>query len=199
MSRESSGPGPLLAALGSGGALLSLWAPWYSFHIPQALLNRVDALAGQAGVLGPFIQQVTQEARVVGPMHVNAWTAFHQIDIVIALASAIAAIFALLALTGRGTGTGHLTTLAGALVVALAVYRIVDLPGPSELLHVMWGAYAAVACGALALAGGIVTARADERDDRWPDAAPTRAPSRTPSPAADPSWAEGGSVAPPAA
>jgi hypothetical protein len=195
MSRESSSPGPLLATLGASGALLSLWAPWYSFHIPQALLNRADALAGQAGVRGPFIQQVTQAARVVGPLHVNAWTAFHQIDVVIAVASAVAAIFALLALTGRGTGTGHLTALAGALVVALTVYRIIDLPGPSELLHVMWGAYAAVACGALAIVGGVLTVRAEERDDRWPASAPTW----TPSSAADASWAEGGSVPPPTA
>ncbi len=193
MARESQSPGPLLAALGAGGALLSLWAPWYSFRIPQELLNRADALAGQAGFLGPFIHQVTQAARVVGPLHVTAWDAFRQIDIAVAVVSSVATILALLALTGRGTGAGRLTALAGSLVVVLAGYRVVHPPGPSGLLHVMWGAYAALACGVLTIVGGMLTARADERDERWPN----RADPRSQAALADPSWAERGSVPPP--
>ena len=104
MSRDSQTPGPFLAALGAGGALLSLWAPWYSFQIPQELLNRAAALAGQFGILGPAIQQYTLQARAMGPYHLTAWDVFHQIDVILAVVAAVAASFALLAFTGRGTG-----------------------------------------------------------------------------------------------
>jgi hypothetical protein len=193
MARESQSPGPLLASLGAGGALLSLWAPWYSFRIPQSVLNGADALAGQAGVLGPFIKQVTQAARVVGPLHLTAWDVFRQADVLLAVVAGVAVIFALLALTGRGTGTGRLIALGGGAIVVVAGYRVISPPGPSGLLHLMWGAYAAVACGVLAIVGGVLTARADERDEPWG----AQSGQWVEMPAADPSWAERGSVPPP--
>ena len=152
-----------MPTLGAGGALLSLWAPWYSFQIPQELLNRAAAVAGQFGILGPAIQQYTQEARAMGPYHLTAWDVFHQIDVILAVVAAVAASFALLALTGRGTGTGKLVALAGLIVVLLAGYRVIDPPGPAGLLHVIWGAYAALACGVVTILGGLLTARAEDR------------------------------------
>jgi len=194
MSRDSQSPGPLLATLGAGGALLSLWAPWYSFQIPQELLNRAAAMAGQFGILGPAIQQYTQQARAMGPYHLTAWDVFHQIDVILAVVAAVAAIFALLAFTGRGTGTGKLVGLAGLIVVLLAGYRVIAPPGPEGLLHVMWGAYATLACGVVAILGGVLTARADEREDEW-----TPAASWPQEPVADAAWVEAGSVPPPTA
>ena len=194
MSRDSQSPGPLLATLGAGGALLSLWAPWYSFQIPQELLNRAAAMAGQFGILSPAIQQYTQQARAMGPYHLTAWDVFHQIDVILAVVAAVAAIFALLAFTGRGTGTGKLVGLAGLIVVLLAGYRVIAPPGPEGLLHVMWGAYATLACGVVAILGGVLTARADEREDEW-----TPAASWPQEPVADAAWVEAGSVPPPAA
>ena len=194
MSRDSQSPGPLLATLGAVGALLSLWAPWYSFQIPQELLNRAAAMAGQFGILGPAIQQYTQQARAMGPYHLTAWDVFHQIDVILAVVAAVAAIFALLAFTGRGTGTGKLVALAGVIVVLLAGYRVINPPGPHGLLHVMWGAYTTLACGVLAIVGGFLTARAEEREEQW-----TPAASWPQEPIADPSWAEAGSVPPPTA
>ncbi len=194
MSRDSQSPGPLLATLGAGGALLSLWAPWYSFRIPQELLNRAAAVAGQFGILGPAIQQYALQARAMGPYHLNAWDVFHQIDVILAVVAAVAAIFALLAFTGRGTGTGKLVALAGVIIVLLAGFRIVDPPGPDGLLHVMWGAYATLACGVVAILGGLLTARDDEREEQW-----TPAASWPQEPAADAAWVEAGSVPPPTA
>ena len=98
MSRDSQTPGPLLATLGAGGALLSLWAPWYSFQIPQELLDLAAAAAGKFGILGPAIQQYTLQARAMGPYHLTAWDVFHQIDVMLAVVATVAAIFALLAL-----------------------------------------------------------------------------------------------------
>jgi hypothetical protein len=193
MSRDSQTPGPLLATLGAGGALLSLWAPWYSFQIPQELLNRAAAVAGQFGILGPAIQQYTLEARAMGPFHLTAWDVFHQIDVIVAVVAAVAAIFAVLAFTGRGTGTGKLIALAGAIVVLLAGYRIISPPGPDGLLHVMWGAYATLACGAVALIGGLLTADSDEREEQW-----TPAAAWSQGPAPDASWGDASSVPPPA-
>ena len=192
MSRDSQTPAPFLATLGAGGALLSLWAPWYSFQIPQELLNRAAAVAGQFGILGPAIQQYTLQARAMGPYHLSAWDVFHQIDVILAIVAAVAASFALLALTGRGTGTGKLVALAGVIVVLLVGYRVIDPPGPAGLLHVIWGAYAALACGAVMILGGLLTARAEEREEQW-----TPTASWAPEPAADAAWAEAGSVPPP--
>ncbi len=192
MSRDSQTPGPLLATLGAGGALLSLWAPWYSFQVPQELLDRAAAVAGKFGILGPAIQQYTQQARAMGPYHLTAWDVLHQIDVMLAVVASVAGIFALLAFTGRGTGTGRLVALGGVIVVLLAGYRVIRPPGPDGLLHVMWGAYSTLACGVVAILGGFLTARAEEREDHW-----TPAATWSPRPAADSAWPDTGSVPPP--
>lgn len=159
--------GYLLAAVGSGGALLSLWAPWYQFHIPQAVLDRAQALAGQFGVLGQFIKGYAQAAQALGPIHLTAWDVFKQIDVVLAVAASIGAIFAVLALSGRGRGVGQLIAVAGAIVALVAGYRVVSLPGPSEILNVMYGAYVAIACGVLMVVGGLLAMNAEQREDEW--------------------------------
>lgn len=193
MAREGQTRGPALAALGAGAALLSLWAPWYAFQLTPTIINSVNSVAPQLGILGPYVQQATQEARIIGPIDVSAWDVFEKIDIVIAIVATLALILSLLALTGRARGTGKIVAAGGAIVVAVAVFRIVDLPLKYGVLHVKWGAYGAVAAGILAVVGGVLTAHADNSEE--PDWA--GAGVWTQVPAGEPAWAEGGSVPPP--
>jgi hypothetical protein len=66
---------------------------------------------------------------------------------------------------GAAPGAGRPIALASGAIVAIAGYRVVNPPGPSGLLHLMWGTWVAVACGVPAIVGGMLTAHADERDD----------------------------------
>src|SRR5207248_8358161 len=69
-------------ALASLGLAISLWLPWYSFKLPDALINQAVALSQQFGALGPIVRQGAEIARNLGPIHLTAWQVFQQMDIV---------------------------------------------------------------------------------------------------------------------
>jgi hypothetical protein len=145
-----------VAASGAGLLLISLWLHWYSLHIPGAMLDRAEQLSGQLGILGPYVNQAAELLRHTGAIHGNAWQAFAQIDVILAILAAVTGIVALLMLTGRATGTGAAVACGGVAAIALTAYRIASPPGPDGLLHPQIGAYAALAAGAAIVVGGLL-------------------------------------------
>ncbi|MGZ4173533.1 MAG: hypothetical protein ACXVQR_03545 [Solirubrobacteraceae bacterium] len=187
-----------LAALGSGGLLASLWLPWYTFRIPAAAINQAEQIGQQYGALGPLIRQAAEIARSLGPQHVTAWQVMHQADIFIAIAAAVAGCLALLVISGRAIGDGRLIATAGAVGLLVAAYRTFVPPGPSSLLHPAWGAWLAVASGALVVATGLLGAAAADEPEWTPPPLPSWGQAESP-PEPPVGRTTSGSVAPPGA
>jgi hypothetical protein len=104
----------LIAALGSGGLVLSLWLPWYPFRIPDSVIQDAQQLSGQFGSFGPLIQQGAQLARALGTLHVNAWQVLDNLPVILVIAGVVAGGLAGLAASGRASGTSKVIVSAGA-------------------------------------------------------------------------------------
>jgi hypothetical protein len=143
-----------LAAVGALALLVALWLPWYSFQIPGWAIDRADALANNAGALGPLLHETATVARNLGVIHFTAWQALSQIDVALAGAASVAGVVSLLALSGRASGVQPVVLLAGLLGLVLSAYRVIAPPGPSELLHPAYGAYLALAAAVAVTVGG---------------------------------------------
>jgi hypothetical protein len=127
-------PGELLAAAGGVVLLASMFLDWYG------PVGRTDG--------------------------VTAWQAFTVADVLIAIVAlfAIALAVAQVALRGPAlpVALGVITsavTIAGVIVV---VFRLIDQPGPNNLVELRAGAWIGLA-GALAAAAGAWLAMGDER------------------------------------
>ena len=149
----------ILATLGSGLLLVSLWLQWFSFRIPAAAISQAQDIARQIGVRGQYVDAFGEVARNVGTLHVDAWQAFARIDVALAICGSLAALLAGLTITGRASGGGRILAWAGGLAAALCLYRIVSPPGPSGVLHVALGAYLALAAALALVAGGTLLDR----------------------------------------
>jgi hypothetical protein len=135
-------PGDWVAGLGGAVLLVSLFLPWYD-------VKGVDR-------------------------HLTGWQAFSVIDVILA----IAAILGLaVAVTGAFRHTpavpvamAVLGVPVGALAVLLVLVRVLDPPGPNELLDLAVGSGVALV-GALAVAAGSWLSMADERNRGVPEVA----------------------------
>jgi hypothetical protein len=190
MPRERPILGYAVAAAAAAGLLGSLWAPWYHFQIPEAALNSAVQSAQQFGILGPIVSQGASLLRELGPLPVTAWQAFTFTPAVLLVVGVVAGGLALLTLTERAVGVGGMIAGAGACGVAMAGYRVVDRPGPSEFVHPAWGLYLALGCAGAVLVGGLIARAAED----WGATIPARASEEVPGPSA--SWTAS-SVAPP--
>jgi hypothetical protein len=122
----------------------SLWAPWYAIDFTPAARDAAGAQAGRLpGALGDFARQIL----TLLPTHIEAtaWQVFDKADVVL-FACAIVAVMA--ALIDRMDVAG----IAGAAAAGTIVLQMADLPGPSELVSLKWGAWLGLAA-ALAIAG----------------------------------------------
>jgi hypothetical protein len=179
----------LLAASGAAGLLISLWLHWYAFTIPTAAIDQAEQMAGQFGALAPLIHQSAVIARNLGELHLTAWQALQQIDIVLA---GLAGVAGAVALMSAATRAGAAVALAGVAALGLCGYRTIVPPGPSGLLHPATGAYLALACCMAIILGGFLLGDREAAPSA-PSWEPETASSETP-----PSlWSTTGSVAPP--
>jgi hypothetical protein len=138
-------PGDWLAGLGGLALLVSLFLPWYS---------------------------VTGVGR-----DLTGWQSFAVIDVLLALAAlvgiALAVSTALRRTPAVPVALGVIGGPVGALATLLVLIRLLDPPGPNELLDPGAGVWIALA-GALALAAGAWWSLGDERNRGVP-AAPVEA------------------------
>jgi hypothetical protein len=76
---------------------------------------------------------------------VNAWKAFDFIDLVLFVTAIVAIGAAVLAASGRSVAlpvaASVVVTVLGIVVVLLVLYRIVNQPGPNDVVDVKFGAY----------------------------------------------------------
>src|SRR3954468_2062437 len=96
---------------------------------------------------------------------VNAWKAFDFIDILLFVTALVAIGAAVLAASGRSVAlpvaASVVVTVLGIIVTLLVLYRIVNQPGPNDVVDVKFGAYLGfLIC--LGIAGGGLPAMADE-------------------------------------
>ena len=160
--------GYLLAALGAIGLIVSLWRPWYSFRIPQAVLDEATQSAQQLGALGPLMRQSADLLSNFGPLHVTAWQVYTVTPAVLLGVGVIAGGLSLLTFTGRAAGGGRLLVWVGVVGIALTLYRFVARPDQGAgFLHPASGMYFALIAAACIVGGGLI-AVAGERDGHQP-------------------------------
>src|SRR3954468_1739976 len=76
---------------------------------------------------------------------VNAWKAFDFIDLVLFVTAVVAIGAAVLAASGRSVAlpvaASVVVTVLGIIVALLVLYRIINQPGPNDVVDVKFGAY----------------------------------------------------------
>jgi hypothetical protein len=114
----------------------------------------------------------------------SAWEALDVLDVVLVLIGLLAIALAVLQATRDSpalpVGAGVLTVVFGALAVLLVAYRLINQPGPNELIEVRAGAWVGLAAAIAIAAGGFESLR-DERVRGLP---PGPEPERRPAPRA---------------
>lgn len=185
----------LLGSLMLGG---SLWMSWYRLEIPERVLDQLGQASNQFGAFGGFLRAGVEQLKARGPLEVTAWQAFDGLDAVFLCLALAAAAIALLELSGHrllaAVDDGTALMLLGVVACALVGYRMVDRPGPSEVMALATGSYVALAGSAAILAGGVLS-RGFSTARATPDAfAAPVAPVAGSAPSA---WQPDGSVPPP--
>jgi hypothetical protein len=167
------GIGYVLALIGSAGLIAALFRPWYSLHIPPELFQ---AAVGQAQQLGVDPQKFGQAAALVAqqlqahPPTVDAWQAFHYVDVALACICAAVGALTLARCFIAGAAVPGLPSIVSALglgAAALVAFRIVERPGSGDarfashaLVHLESGAWLALVAAALMAIGGRLAAPA---------------------------------------
>jgi hypothetical protein len=134
---------------------------------------------------------------------VNAWKAFDFIDLVLFVTAVVAIGAAVLAASGRSVAlpvaASVVVTVLGIVVALLVLYRILNQPGPNDVVDVKFGAYLGfLVCLGIAVGGFLSmadegTSLGDAARSATAGAAATPAqpaPPPTPPPAAPPSAGE---------
>ena len=114
----------------------------------------------------------------------TAWGAFSVVDVLLALVALLGIALALSEVVGRGpalpVGLAVITTTLGLAATLLVLYRILNQPGPNDLISVEPGAY----LGFLATLGVFLGAWLSLSDERpRPVDPPPPEPQRRPTPA----------------
>jgi len=152
--------GEILAGASGGVLLASMFLDWYSVS--------ADAALGADG-------------QVRG---VSAWGAFTVVDVFLALVALLGIALALSQVVGRGpalpVALGVISTTLALAGTVLLLYRILNQPGPNEVIGVSMGAWVGLAACLGVFAGGWL-ALSDERP-RPVDPVPPE-PRRRPTPA----------------
>jgi len=97
---------------------------------------------------------------------VTGFESFTAIDVLLVLSAAVGLALAILQATQEGPALplafGVLTVTAGGIATLLALYRVIDEPGPDEFIDVRLGAWLGLVATAALTAGGWLSI-ADER------------------------------------
>ena len=153
--------GELVSGAAGVVLLVSMFLDWYSVS-PRVLFGAMD-----------------EQFRSV-----DAWAAFSVVDVLIALVALLGIALALSQAIGRGpalpVALGVITTTLALAGTLLVLYRILNQPGPNDLISVEAGAYV----GLLASLGVFLGAWLSLSDERpRPVDPPPPEPQRRPTPA----------------
>ena len=166
-----------LALIGAVGLIVTLWQPWYSFQIPQSLLDQATQNAQQFGVLGPLIQRGAALISSLGPLHVTAWQVYTFTPSVLLCVGVIGGGLSLLTVTGRAAGGSRFVAGAGLIGIAFILYRF--FVRQTDLLHPAWGMYVGLLAAACIMAGGMIATPRERSEYQpltpWQPADPTAA------------------------
>jgi len=135
--------GELIAGIAGVLLLIVMFFAWY----------------GVGGSIGEFAEAAGVDTDV------NAWQAFDFVDLLLFITAIVAIAAAALAASGRSVAlpvaASVVVTILGILVTLLVLYRIVNQPGPNDVVDVKFGAYLGfLIC--LGIAAGGFMAMADE-------------------------------------
>jgi hypothetical protein len=136
--------GQAIAALGGVVLFVSLFLDWYSLD---------------AGELGPVLGGIDLSA--------SGWEAFSWVDLLCAVTAIAAVGAAVVTATSRTVaspvGTSVVVAGLGAVSAVVILYRIVNQPGPNDLIVVEVGAYLGFIAAVAVAVGGWLEMR--ERDE----------------------------------
>jgi hypothetical protein len=165
MEQKALRLGHFLALAGALAAVGSLWRPWYSVRLPaevRELFGADGQLGSDPGLFGQLARGIG--AAIPGSVSVSGWEVLEGADVVIAVVAAGVAV-AVLAASGAIAGlrvdaglAARVACAAGALVLVLAAWHLVDRPGgdqAAQWLHAEQGLWIALAAGAAMLGGGV--------------------------------------------
>jgi hypothetical protein len=141
----------------------------------------VAGVAGAVLLLSLFLEWYTVRGRAEG---LTAWGAFSFVDLLAALVALLGIALAVSQVVGRGpalpVAVAVVTTTLGLAATLLVLYRILNQPGPNDVIGVAAGAWLGLAA-CLGVFLGAWLALSDERP-RPVDPAPPE-PERRPTPA----------------
>jgi uncharacterized membrane protein len=134
--------GEWIAGAGGLALLAAMFLHWYGVAIPAVVPLGRGAVA--------FAPLDAPEA--------TAWQAFDVLDIVLALLALVPLALVFTQATRRSPSIpvafSVFTTLAGALAALLILYRIVNQPGPNDIVEVEAGAWLGLVAALIIAAGG---------------------------------------------
>jgi hypothetical protein len=160
-------PADIVAGVGGLALLITLFLSWYGLEVPQIRTIGAD---GMISVLHTFAGDVTA----------TAWQAFSVTDVVLALAALVAIALPVVTALASGPAKPVAFTVLGSvgsiLAVLLILYRLLNQPGPNDIVGLRYGAWLGLAAALVMLAGcwGAL------RDDRTPGVEPPSVPRRPP-------------------
>ena len=141
----------------------------------------VAGVAGAVLLLSTFLEWYTVRGRADG---LTAWGAFSVVDLLVALVALLGIALAASQVVGRGpalpVAIGVITTTLALAATLLVLYRILNQPGPNDLIGVGAGAWVGLAA-CLGVFLGAWLSLSDERS-RPADPLPP-VPERRPTPA----------------
>ena len=141
----------------------------------------VAGVAGAVLLLSMFLEWYTVRGRAEG---LTAWGAFSVVDVLVALVAVLGIALAVSQVIGRGpalpVALGVITTTLGLAAALLVLYRIVNQPGPNDVIGVGAGAWIGLAAS-LGVFLGAWLSLSDERSR--PVDPPPPVPERRPTPA----------------
>lgn len=142
--------GELIAGIAGVILLISMFLGWYS----------VGGDFG-GGPAGAFAEKLIDQGEI--DTSLTAWQAFSWLDLVLFVTGVVAIATAILQMTQRTVAVpvaaSVVTTAFGLLATVWILYRIVNQPGPNEVLDVSFGAYLGLLAGGAIALGGYLSMR----------------------------------------